>query len=146
MRLSLWALAVVLLAIPAHVLHAADAPNPDQLKKMYDDTLVQLKAAQDRKNELAKENENLKAKVDDLNKQLAAAQAQIQDLRRAVADNADRTFYLRSYHAAWQVFLERYPDLMVRWKMFLERDASGTTPYFPAFTDPAWPLEPAAQG
>ncbi len=54
----------------------ADEPlKPEQLKKAYDDALVQLKAAQDRKAELAKENEALAAKVEDLKKQLAASSA-----------------------------------------------------------------------
>lgn len=77
---------------------AADTPSPDQLKKMYDDALVQLKSAQDRKNELAKENEDLKAKAEELGKDLATAQAQMQDLKREVADNAEKDFYLRLSH------------------------------------------------
>ena len=50
---------------------AQDNLKPEQWKKMYDDTLAELRAAQDRKNELAKENERLGAEVDRLKKELA---------------------------------------------------------------------------
>jgi septal ring factor EnvC (AmiA/AmiB activator) len=119
MRTYLWAAAAVLLfAVPA-TSFADDEVKPEQLKKMYDDALGQLKAAQDRKAELAKENESLGAKVADLQKQLAAAQDQVQTLKREVADSSDRTYYLRAYHAAWQKFLTRYPEVMARWKLYL---------------------------
>jgi hypothetical protein len=61
----------------------------------------------------------LTAKVADLQKQLAASQDQLQSLKHEVADNADRTYYLRAYHAAWQKFLTRYPEVMARWKLYL---------------------------
>jgi len=119
MRTYLWAAAAVLLfAVPA-TSFADDEVKPEQLKKMYDDALGQLKAAQDRKAELVKENESLTAKVADLQKQLAAAQDQVQTLKHEVADTADRTYYLRAYHAAWQKFLTRYPEVMARWKLYL---------------------------
>ena len=107
---------------------AADSPSPEQLKKMYDDALAQLKSAQDRKNELAKENENLKAKVEELTKDLAMAQSQVQDLKRENANNAEKDFYLRAYHAAWETFLKHYPELMARWKVFMESDNPLTPP------------------
>jgi septal ring factor EnvC (AmiA/AmiB activator) len=119
MRTYFWAAAaVLLLAVPASSF-ADDEVKPEQLKKMYDDALGQLKAAQDRKAELAKENESLTAKVADLQKQLAASQDQVLTLKREVADNADRTYYLRANHAAWQKFLDRYPEVMARWKLYL---------------------------
>lgn len=118
MRRYILAAAVVLFALPACAF-ADDEVKPEQLKKMYDDALGQLKAAQDRKAELAKENEALTTKVQELQKQLAAAQDQVQSLKHEVADNADRTYYLRAYHAAWQHFLNRYPELMARWKVYL---------------------------
>ena len=121
--------------------YAADTPTPDQLKKMYDDALVQLKSAQDRKNELAKENEDLKAKTEDLAKDLAASQAQVQDLKRDVADNAGKDFYLRAYHAAWENFLRQYPEVLVKWKMFIQSDIAAASPKTPALLDPRWPQE-----
>jgi septal ring factor EnvC (AmiA/AmiB activator) len=118
---------MVLLFVTAPLARAADTPTPDQLKKMYDEVLVQLKNAQDRKNELAKENEGLKAKTEEMGRDLATAQAQVQDLKRDLADNAEKDFYLRAYHAAWLTFLSRYPDLQVRWNLFLDQDAATST-------------------
>ncbi len=125
---------------------AADTPAPDQLKKMYEDALVQLKSAQDRKNELAKENETIKARVEELSKQLAAAQAQNQDLQREVAENGDKTFYLRSYRAAWQSFLRDHPDILNRWQQFIDGDIRGQNEPLPSLIDPSWPLNRSAEG
>jgi septal ring factor EnvC (AmiA/AmiB activator) len=115
--------------------YAADTPTPDQLKKMYDDALVQLKSAQDRKNELAKENEDLKAKTEELTRDLATAQAQVQDLKRDVADNAGKD------HAAWENFLRQYPEVLAKWKSFLQSDIAAATTKTPALLDPRWPQE-----
>ncbi len=120
---------------------AADTPSPDQLKKMYDDALVQLKSAQDRKNELAKENEDLKAKAEELGKDLATAQAQMQDLKREVADNAEKDFYLRAYHTAWENFLRRNPELLAKWKLFIQSDIAAASQKMPEILDPSWPQE-----
>lgn len=121
--------------------YAADTPSPDQLKKMYDDALVQLKSAQDRKNELAKENEDLKAKAEELGKDLAASQAQLQDLKREVADNAEKNFYLRAYHTAWENFLRQNPELLAKWKSFLQSDIAAAPQRIPQLLDPRWPQE-----
>lgn len=102
---------------------AEDKPNPDQLKKAYDDALVQLKAAQNSKNDLARENDKLAKQVEDLKKQLAGAQGQIETLKRQVSDNEQKTFYLRTYQSAWHNFLEAHPELLARWKAFLADDA-----------------------
>lgn len=144
MRACLWGLMLSLSF--GSIVAAADTPSPDQLKKMYDDTLVQLKSAQDRKNELAKENETIKAKVEELSKQLAAARVENQDLQRQVAENGDKTFYLRSYHAAWQSFLRDHPDILGRWQQFIDSDIRGLSEPIPSLIDPAWPLNRSAEG
>ena len=110
-----------------------DGLTQEQLRKMYDDALVQLKASQDRKAELAGENEKLQARLAELEKQLADARGQI-------ADHAERTFFLRSHHAAWQTFLARYPSLMARWKVFLEAGLLTAPNEPPQWMDPDWPL------
>jgi chromosome segregation ATPase len=115
------ALMAALLA-PAGAARVSAQENPDQLHRMYDDALKELKAAQERKNQLAEENDKLKSTVEDLKKQLAAANAQVGDLKRDQAEQADRTFYLRSHYAAWEAFLRQYPELMGRWKAFMEAD------------------------
>ena len=104
------------------------------------------KSAQDRKNELAKENDNLKAKIEELGKQLAAAQTQTQELKREVAETGDKTFYLRSYHAAWQNFLREHPEVMIRWNQFIDSDIRSNPEPMPALIDPAWPLKRNAEG
>src|SRR5437764_13546272 len=123
---------------PAQSARAED-PNPDQLKQMYNDTLAQLKAAQDRKTQLAGENEALKAKVAELEKQLAAAQAKGADLDKQVATSNERNFYLRSHYVAWQEFLKRYPRLQIRWKSFIENDLVTPRNDVPVLVDPEWP-------
>jgi septal ring factor EnvC (AmiA/AmiB activator) len=137
MRLLAGVMAVMLAF--SGVVYDADTPTPDQLKKMYDEALAQLKNAQDRKNELAKENEDLKAKAEEMGKDLAAAQAQVQDLKRDLADNDEKDFYLRAYHAAWENFIARSPELMARWKAFIGSDAAATAPSTEPLIDPHWP-------
>ena len=92
--------------------HAQDNNNPDELKKALADTQGQLKAAQDRAAMLAQENEQLKTRVGGLEKEAA-------DLRRDQSTFAERTFFLRAHYSAWQRFVERYPQLAMRWKLFL---------------------------
>ena len=92
---------------------AQNQPNQEDLSKKYEDALAQLKAAQDRKNELATENEQLKARI-------AEIEREANEHRRAAAEYAQNTFFLRSHYAAWQTFIERYPQLKTRWRVFLE--------------------------
>jgi len=103
---------VILCSAPSF---AQDQPNPDDLNKKYQDALAQLKAAQDRKNELANENEQLKARLAELEKQH-------EECKRTVAGHAEQTFFYRSHYAAWQSFIRRYPRLMLQWEAFLESD------------------------
>ena len=92
---------------------AQDQANPEDLNNKYQDALAQLKAAQDRKNELATENEQLKARIAELEREA-------HEHRRAAAEYANGTFFLRSHFAAWQTFIDRYPQLKTRWRVFLE--------------------------
>jgi chromosome segregation ATPase len=140
MRALAWAVTAVALAAGATLVLAQDANNPEQLKKLYDDALAQLKAAQDRKNELATQNEQLTAKVAELQKQLDQARGEMLELKRQDAENAEKSFYLRSHHAAWQTFIERYPELKSRWKQFLEKDVLAANNELPKLLDPEWPL------
>src|SRR5687767_13747814 len=143
MRTLAWAMTAVALTIGTvgtGLAFAQDANNPEQVKKLYADALAQLKAAQDRKNELATQNEQLTAKVAELQKQLDQARGDMLELRRQDAENAEKSFYLRSHHAAWQTFVGRYPELKARWKQFLEKDVLATGNELPEFLDPMWPL------
>jgi septal ring factor EnvC (AmiA/AmiB activator) len=136
-RYVLFITAAVLLA---GVARAEEKPTLDQLKKAYDDALVQLKDAQNSKNDLAKENEKLVKLADDLKKQLASAQAENEKLKRELSDTDRKTFSLRAYQAAWQSFLRAYPDLMVRWKLFLSEDVLAVPQDPRPLVDPSWPL------
>lgn len=118
---------------------AEDEPKPDQLKQMYQGTLAQLKEAQERKTQLAAENEQLKTKVADLEKQLLAQQMKSVDLQKLADGFAEKTFFLRSHYAAWQEFLHRYPRLQIRWRVFLENDMLTPRNDLPSFVDPEWP-------
>lgn len=113
---------------------AEDKPNPDQLKKAYDDALAQLKVAQDSKSTLARENEKLTKQVEDLKKEIAAGQGQMENLRRQISDADEKTFHLRAYQAAWQSFLRAHPDLLMRWRAFLADDVLA----LPSEREPLW--------
>ena len=132
---------LVIAALGATALRARaeDEPKPEQLKQMYQDTLSQLKNAQERKTQLAAENEQLKTKVAELEKQLQANQARSADLEKQAAGHAEKTFFLRSHYAAWQEFLHRYPRLEIRWKLFLEDEALTPRHDVAPFVDPEWP-------
>ena len=138
MRCFVWGLALVCLFIAP--VRAEEKPNVEQLKKAYDDALVQLKSAQNSKNDLARENEKLGHQLEDLKKQLAASQAQVADLQREVAENDQKTFELRSICAAWREFLRIHPDLRLRWNLFLGEDALSLPREPEPLLDPSWPL------
>jgi hypothetical protein len=129
-----WALAVLL--VFGGVAWGQDSPQPDQLKKMYDEVLGQLRQAQDRKNELAAENDKLNVKVAELQKQLDAAKLKIDEGTREAAGFAERTFFLRSYYANWQEFIRHYPKLEARWRIFLGGNVLSPWP----LPDTDWPL------
>jgi hypothetical protein len=82
--------------------------------------MTQLKAAQDRKNELANEYEKLKA-------QLEALQKQLDEANRLLANDSERTYLLRAREAAWNAFLDRDPRLRARWEIFLETPLADLT-------------------
>lgn len=105
--------------------------DPKQLQAKYDDAVTQLKAAQDRKNELSVENDSLKTR-------LAEIEAKLKQLDD---ETAERTFHLRASNAAWNAFLEGRPDLRAEWDRFIM--LGPVVPEFQLATtviDPAWPL------
>jgi predicted nuclease with TOPRIM domain len=110
-----------------------DAGNVEQLKKMYEDALQQLRVAQDRKNELAQENERLMARIGELEQKLSLMTAQ-------AAEFHERTLFLRAHHVAWKRFLARDPELRARWQLFLERDGDAVPGERLELFDPAWPM------
>lgn len=100
----------------------AQEPSYAELKKSYDDTLKQLEMAQQRKNELARENEELRP-LKKQYEQLAAwkkeAQRRLEDLENQSRAWATRTYLLRMEQAAWREFVAKDSKLKAKWDAFL---------------------------
>ena len=144
MTITLAALAACWTAAPAV---AQEGPTVEQMKKMYDDALQQLKASQERKNQLAAENEKLKQQIDVMGKEMAAVKGELQTLRQADAGYAERTFFLRSHYMAWQSFARANPEIALRWRLFLESTYLLSPVSDAMLIDRQWPatvVEPAA--
>ena len=127
--------AAAVFALKAPCALAQDGLSSDQLRRMYDDAVVQLKTAQDRRNELARENEKLRSRII----QLEQVEKQLQQVQAAVNKLADQTFQARSEHAAFQEFLTANPSIRIQWQAFSGRNSLGMS----AFCDPFgvdWPL------
>jgi cell division protein FtsB len=109
-------------------------PSVDQLKAMYEDSQRQLAQSQDRKNELANENEQLRKRVADLEAEL-----------RTVTLQAKQTQFLRNQAALWVNFMKQYPVLLKRFDSYLGGDSSEVA-RMPAVQpiadlyDPHWPF------
>lgn len=122
-------LALVLSATPATV-RAQDNPQAGgDLNAKFQDALNQLKAAQDRKNELAGENEKLKARIADLEQQQ-------EETNRQQSQIAESTWQLRMENAAWRTFLSRHPKTLTIWKLFLQADPLAAPTTLPADFEP----------
>ena len=121
-------LLAAVLALPSV---ARGQDDPKQLQAKYDDAVTQLKAAQDRKNELSVENDSLKTRLAELDAKLK----QLDD------ETAERTYHLRASNAAWNAFLAGRADLRAEWDRFITVGAVVPQPYLAATViDPAWPL------
>jgi hypothetical protein len=127
---------IAAIALVIAPLGAQAQETPEQLRKMYDDALAQLKIAQERRNTLALENERLAAQVNQLQTQLDQARAQLDELRRAAAQWADRTFQLRAHYAAWNRFIARYPRLQQQWILFMDADILSVPAGLPELLEP----------
>ena len=55
------------------------------------------------------------------------------------AEHAEQTFRLRSHYAAWQAFIQDYPDLQAKWKLFLGNEFLVAPKKLPDGVDPKWP-------
>jgi len=114
--------------------------KPDDLKKLLIETRAELKTAQDRKAELAMENEKLSSQVSDLAKANKAQAAQLDDLKRKAAAFADRTLFLSTQYAAWTQFINLNPTVKMQWSIFEDTIAAGASGQSPLFMDTNWPL------
>jgi chromosome segregation ATPase len=115
----------------------------DDLKKLLNETRAELKTAQDRKAELAMQNEKLSGRVAELEKTNQAQAAQLEELKRKAAGFADRTLFLSTQYAAWQQFLNANPAVKRQWVIFEDTLAAVNIPEAGGsalFMDPDWPL------
>ena len=87
---------------------AQNSPNAEQLQAMLLDAQNQLKDAQNRKNELATQNQ-------DLQKKLADTDAERQQLKDRVVTLENSGYYFRLHYTAWQEFIDQNPSLRVVW-------------------------------
>jgi TolA-binding protein len=142
-RLFLAAAMVLATSVAGRAWAADEEIKPEELRKLYQDTLSQLTAAQNRKAELAAENEKLTARVTELEKQLKTAQSDVAELQYQATDYQERTFYLRASQSAWQTFIQIDPEAWRRWQLFVHApllalpydleafEGSGTAPLMP---------------
>jgi predicted nucleic acid-binding Zn-ribbon protein len=140
-----WAAWFVIASASARLAFGQAEPAPDQLRKMYGDTLHQLQEAQDRKNQLAGENDKLNAKVVELQKQLDAAQAKLDESSRQAGEVVRRTYAERAEFAAWRAFLDHDPRVMREWELFLRQStlAATTSGQLSDQLDANWPWSSA---
>ncbi len=131
MRIAIAYVLVGLVLSPIAVL-AQDDLTSDQLRRMYEDALSQLKSAQDRRSELARENENLRAQITELEQKVRELQEQLDTI-------ADVTLRVRSERAAWDAFLEAEPAIRRIWLGFLHENTLPRLDYRTVL-DSNWPF------
>lgn len=107
--------------------------NPDDLNRKYTDALAQLKAAQDRRNELSTENEKLTARIAELEQKLKESE-------RRESTFSEKTWFYRAHYYAWQTFLKHQPVLLQKWRLFMESDPLSAPWGLPEYIESANPL------
>ena len=133
-----WMLAAVMFLGPAAL--GQDAAKPDDYKKLYEDTLGQLKASQDRKAELADENAKMAAQMAELQKQHETDGAALMAMKIQTAGFSERTLFLRVHYNAWLQFVAVNPMVLMQWDAFVDRlGPVGPSIQLPLI-DPDWPL------
>jgi len=148
------AIAVCISALAGNA-QADDQLKPDDLRQKYDETLVQLKAAQDRKAELAQENQKLTqenqklaqenqkltAKITDMEKQANQSnqlQLQIDSLQKELQSFTDTAYFWRLRYLAWTAFLDGFPTVKTQWGLYLDDSLPAGTA--PEWHDANWPF------
>lgn len=95
----------------------AQPNDPETLKRAYEDTLAQLRNAQDRKNELAVENEKLRLEIERLKSQVTAEQEKVSRLQSQLDVFLTQSYAARSTQAAFSAFLRANPEIRKAWQM-----------------------------
>lgn len=111
---------------------AEDGISNEQLKRMYDDAVAQLKGAQDRRNDLARENQKLLQRITQLEKEVDAKVEEVHTI-------ADRTFQARAEQEAYAKFLRTNPEIRARWEAYLKNNFVNV-PESGDVLDRDWPL------
>ncbi len=124
---------------------AQEQPNYEQLKSQYDAAVKQMELGQERRNQLAKEADDLKARLADTSKQLEAAREQIDAMRRDAAQWQDRTFFYRAHYAAWRLFIQNYPELLGKWDAMMRASIDAPSANGPEFLQEDWPFDVSEQ-
>ena len=130
-RLRLFGLILSLaLACPA----IAQEQTVEQLKAQYDEALKQLQAAQDRKNELANENELLKKQVESLTQICYASREQM--------------LFLQTHYNLWQMYVAAFPEVGRWFEMSACRSYFFGANIMPEYemTDLNWPFSAIDEG
>lgn len=97
-----------------------DGTSAAEWKRAYDDVVGQLKAAQDRRNELAGENERLLKRATEAENRLAPVLARNGELEREAAEYSLKTYDLRLLKARWEEMLRLHPDVRRKWQQLLQ--------------------------
>ena len=113
-------------------LMAQEELTSDQLRRMYDDAVAQMKTTQDRRNELARDSEKLRARINELEEKLEETRAQM-------TTTADITYKDRAEHAAFEEFLKANITIRGQWLAFLQKNIMPATDVN-QLLDTGWPF------
>jgi hypothetical protein len=118
---------------------AQEVRQPSDWKKMYEDASAQLRAAQDRKAEMAKEIAVKDATINDLQNKLTAAQSQMQNLLQQIDILREDALRLGSVYAGWESPAASRPAVEP-WRAFGGLETRTFAGNYPPVFDPRWPL------
>ncbi|HUB27403.1 MAG TPA: hypothetical protein VL992_18400 [Tepidisphaeraceae bacterium] len=110
-----------------------DESKAEDWKKMYEDASTQLRAAQNRKAELASDNAKLTA-------QLEKRSAELDQLRHQTDTLTEQTSFLTAFYADWKSFIRLSPWISDQWTAYFGPTVPELPDPGPVLWDPAWPL------
>ena len=123
---------IITMLLAPGVLMAQEELTSDQLRRMYDDAVAQMKTTQDRRNELARDSEKLRARIAELEGKLEETRAQMTAM-------ADSTYKARAECAAFDEFLKANVSLRGQWLAFLQKSIIPATDV-KQLLDADWPF------
>lgn len=128
----------VTLGLAVSVAMAQNEPTAEQLQRSLDEAQAQLKQAQDRKNELATENQKLQ-------KKLAETEQQLKSTREDLETLENRAYFLREHYAAWQEFLALNQAIRAMWLGYFNGAGAPSLTVTDILGDGQWPFSVPAQ-